>query len=587
MRRLRLGLAQLNPTVGDLKNNTRKVLDCIQQAQSHQVDILAFPELSLTGYPPEDLLCRSQFITDNLDCLEKVRQAVTGRLVVIVGFVDRQDDTYNAAAVVQDKRLLGVYHKHFLPNYGVFDENRYFQRSSSNCAFQLGQIPFGVSVCEDIWVPAGPARDQALLGDALLLINISASPYYAGKPRQRWNMLSTRALDNTAVVAFVNQVGGQDELIFDGASAIFNPYGESIATGKLFEEDFIIADLELESVFHLRLRDTRRRAEKAALQARTSLNRILIPLLPETQPKPAAPPSSVTPPPELEEEVYQALVLGTRDYVEKNRFQKVLIGLSGGVDSALAAAIAVDALGSGRVVTVGMPSRFSSPETQEDTRRMAENLGVELLWIPIDDLYEAYLKTLDQMLGEHPFGITEENIQSRIRGNLIMALSNYHSWLVLTTGNKSEASVGYCTLYGDMAGGISIIKDVPKTLVYRLCQYRNTLAGTDIIPESILKRAPSAELKPDQKDSDSLPEYEILDKIIEAYVEEEQPYEEILQLGIDREIVRDVISRIDLNEYKRRQSPPGLKISPRALGKDRRLPITNQYRIYDGKTNQP
>lgn len=582
MKRLRIALAQINPVVGDLQGNTRRILESIEIARGRQADILAFPELTITGYPPEDLLFRSQFIADNLSCLERIRQAANGPMAVILGFVERREDLYNAAAVIQDERIVGVYRKHLLPNYGVFDENRYFQSSTENCVFTLGDIPFGVSICEDIWVPAGPARNQALHGNALLLINISASPYHRGKPKQRWNMLATRARDNTAMVAMVNLVGGQDELIFDGASGIFDPSGEPLALGKLFEEDFLLADLALEAVFHERLRDPRRRGERAALASRGGLDQFALPLPPaNTLPSVPCDRPKIDLPCQ-EEEIYRALVLGTRDYVDKNGFEKAVLGLSGGVDSALTASIAVDALGTERVVFVGMPSQFSSDGTQEDTRRMADNLGCELIWISIQPIYEIYLQTLKQVLGPHSIGVTEENIQSRIRGNLLMALSNYHGWLVLTTGNKSEASVGYCTLYGDMAGGVSVIKDLSKALVYQLCRYRNKQAGRPWIPESILQRVPSAELKPNQKDSDSLPEYDVLDRILQAYVEEEQSFSEILALGLDLATVRDVIGKVDCNEYKRRQSPPGLKITPRALGKDRRLPITNRYRIFNG-----
>ncbi len=582
MKTLRIALAQVNPTVGNLKGNTEKVLAGMQQAERLQVDILAFPELSLTGYPPEDLLLRPQFITDNLACLDEVRRATRGPMVVIVGFVDRQDATYNAAAVLQDRLLAGVYRKHRLPNYGVFDEKRYFLSSRENRVYQLGQVPFGVSICEDIWLPGGPVEEQARLGDACLLINLAASPYHAGKPDERWQLFASRALENTAVVAVVNLIGGQDELIFDGASAIIDPAGEPIALGRLFQEDFIVADLDLEDVFRKRSEAAHRRTGDGP-EGFTALERTPLPASPSTAAKPPCPARPQLPLPSREEEVYEALVLGTRDYVEKNGFQKVVIGLSGGVDSALTASIAVDALGTERVVTVGMPSQYSSEATRRDTRQLAENLGVQLLKIPIEEIDAAYQRTLEPILGPHDMGVTEENIQSRIRGNLLMALSNYHGWLVLNTGNKSEASVGYCTLYGDMAGGISIIKDLPKTLVYRLCRYRNTRAERAWIPASILERPPSAELRPGQKDTDSLPEYDVLDKILQAYVEEEKRFEEIVQLGVDDALVRDIITRVDRNEYKRRQSPPGLKISPRALGKDRRLPITNHYRIF-GKT---
>lgn len=582
MRELRVAMAQLNPIVGDLKGNREKVLDTIRQAKARGADVLAFPELMLTGYPPEDLLCRIQFIEDNLRSLDEVVRACTGPMAVIVGFVDRQEDTYNAAAVIQDGRLVGVYRKQMLPNYGVFDENRYFQRSYENCVFTLGEVPFGISICEDIWVPAGPVREQALSGDALMLINVSASPYWAGKPRHRWNMLSTRAADNKTAVVFVNMVGGQDELIFDGGSIIFDSAGEPVAQGPLFEEALVVADCHLESVFHERLRDPRRRGEKTSPDL-PELKRYTLPLPIDRSHKENIGTIAMSNLPGQEEEIYEALVLGTRDYVDKNGFEKVLIGLSGGVDSALTAVIASDALGPQRVVTVGMPSKYSSQETRDDTRRVADNLGVQLIWMSIDNIFSAYNEVLDEAIGPREMGITEENIQSRIRGNLLMALSNYYGWLVLTTGNKSEASVGYCTLYGDMAGGLSIVKDVSKTMVYRLCRWRNRKAGKDLIPETILERPPSAELKPDQKDTDSLPEYDMLDMILQAYVEQERPYEDILSLGVDPDIARDVIKKVDLNEYKRRQSAPGLKISPRALGKDRRLPITNHYRIFDGK----
>lgn len=580
MRELRLALAQINPVVGDLRGNVEKVLAGMGRAESLQVDLLAFPELTLTGYPPEDLLRRPQFIADNLACLDEVRRAAQGPMVVVVGFVDRQDDIYNAAAVLQEQRLAGVYHKRLLPNYGVFDEKRYFHSSEDNCVFQLGEVPWGISICEDIWLPNGPFQEQATAGGALLLLNLSASPYHAGKPAERWELFSSRARDTASVVAVVNLVGGQDELIFDGASVVVGPSTEPIARGQLFQEDFIVADLDFQEAFQRRS-ESPRWHRGSDIGTRSPLRRIPLASRADTANKPTLPPRSEIPLPSREEEVYEALSLGTHDYVNKNGFQKVVIGLSGGVDSALTASIAVDALGAQRVITVGLPSQFSSNETRRDTQQLAENLGIQLLRIPIDEVYAAYKEALAPILGAHEMGVTEENIQSRIRGNLLMALSNYYGWLVLNTGNKSEASVGYCTLYGDMAGGLSIIKDLSKTMVYRLCRYRNERAKGAWIPESILQRPPSAELRPGQKDTDSLPEYDLLDKILQAYVEEEKPFQEILQLGLDEAVVREVIARVDHNEYKRRQSPPGLKITPRALGKDRRLPITNHYRIFE------
>ena len=387
MRKIRIALAQINTVVGDLQGNSEKIIQGIQRAENEQVDILAFPEMTLPGYPPEDLLCRSQFIEDNLACLDQIRKATSGPMVVIVGFVDRKDDSYNAAAILQDQQLVGVYHKNSLPNYGVFDEKRYFQSSQENVVFDLGDVPFGVSICEDIWIPAGPVRDQALRGDALLLINLSASPYHSGKPRQRWNMLSTRANDNVAVVAMVNLIGGQDELIFDGASGIFAPAGDSIALGHLFEEDFIVADLHLEAIFHEHLRDPRRRAEKTAMAARGPIRRISLPLSPRSKVSSYTHGLSKTSLPSREEEIYQALVLGTQDYVNKNGFKKVVLGLSGGVDSALTAVLARDALGPDRVVGVSMPSQFSSEETQNDTRVLASHLGIQLMTIPIQPVF--------------------------------------------------------------------------------------------------------------------------------------------------------------------------------------------------------
>ncbi|HEQ60390.1 MAG TPA: NAD(+) synthase, partial [Firmicutes bacterium] len=436
MQALRVALAQINPVVGDLRGNVDKVLAGIQRAEALRVDLLAFPELTLTGYPPEDLLTRPQFISDNLACLEEVRQAVRGTMVVVVGFVDRQAELHNAAAVLQAQRRVGVYYKRCLPNYGVFDEKRYFQSGGDNGVFQLGEWLFGVTICEDLWIPTGPFVEQAGAGEALLLLNLSASPYHAGKPAERWQMFASRARETAAALAVVNLVGGQDELIFDGASAVFSPAGKPIAQGRLFEEDFIVADLDREKILQHRSESRQRREEKAPGPA--ALRRSVLPLTPAAGSKPDTPTHPPVTLADREEEIYQALTLGTRDYVNKNGFEKVVIGLSGGVDSALTASLAVDALGAERVITLALPSQFSSDETRRDTRQLAENLGVRLLEIPIDEIYATYLKALAPILGPHEMGVTEENIQSRIRGNLLMALSNYYGWLVLNNGNKSE-----------------------------------------------------------------------------------------------------------------------------------------------------
>ncbi len=577
MKTLRLALAQINSTVGDIEGNTKRIIQLINEATDRGAEIVAFPELAVTGYPPEDLLLKPQFIEDNLQALKEIKNSVKDT-IVIVGAVDKDSDIYNAAFVMNNGRIVGVYHKMFLPNYSVFDEMRYFQKGNSPGIYKAADLLFGVNICEDIWYPDGPTRVQALCG-AELIININASPYHIGKPAFRERMLSTRASDNLVIVAYLNTVGGQDELVFDGHSMVFNEKGEMVYRGKQFEEELIVLDLDLDAVFMSRLHDPRRRQEVFYLREVNCQMTIVHERGPSEvvkkiqQHTPAEPLSE-------EEEIYSALVLGTRDYVRKNGFSRVLIGLSGGIDSSLVASIAVDALGKEMVQGVFMPSEFTSKESREDAYQLVENLGIEIFEIPIKDIFHQYLSSLSEIFKGTEPGVAEENIQARIRGNLLMALSNKFGWLVLTTGNKSEMSVGYATLYGDMAGGFAVIKDVPKTVVYRLAEWRNKKAGFPLIPERVLWKEPSAELKPDQKDTDTLPPYEVLDPILKAYVEEDRSFDEIVNLGCEVECSKKVIRMIDRSEYKRRQAPPGIKITPRAFGRDRRFPITNRYRSY-------
>jgi NAD+ synthase (glutamine-hydrolysing) len=583
MSTLRIGLAQINPTVGDFAGNTAKIIANIERARAAGAEIVALPELVLPGYPPEDLLLKPQFIESNLKALERIVPATKG-IIAIVGCVAKSSDIHNAAAVICDGELKGFYYKNFLPNYGVFDEYRYFDAGQSAPIYAYGDVLIGVNICEDIWYPGGPTQLQALAG-AQIIINISASPYHAGKGRSRERMLATRAEDNAVALAYVNLVGGQDELVFDGQSLIIDARGEIIARGKLFEEDLIVADLNAERVFKQRLHDPRRRQERIDVASEgISVERIGIRERPFPGKKPAQAASAgntggnnaVGSPGDVEE-VYLALVVGTRDYVQKNGFKKVVIGLSGGIDSALTACIAVDALGAEQVACVFMPTRFSSPESGRDAAKLAENLGVDYRVISIEDTFEQYLKMLKPVFTNTSAGVAEENIQARIRGNILMALSNKFGALVLSTGNKSEVSTGYCTLYGDMAGGFSVLKDVPKTLVYKLSEYLNRRGKEAVIPEYIITRPPSAELREDQKDTDSLPPYDVLDAILEFYVEEDLSADAIVSLGFDEKTVRWVIRQVDINEYKRRQAAPGIKITPRAFGRDRRMPITNRF----------
>jgi len=570
---VRLALAQLNPVVGDLPGNAAKVIEAIERARSHGAELVAFPELVLTGYPPEDLLLRPEFIDQNQAALEEVARA-TGGLTAIVGFAQRAGDVYNAAAVAHDGRIAAVYQKSHLPNYGVFDEVRYFRPGRDTFLCARGPLRFAVNICEDIWTPSGPSA-LALYAESDLVINLSASPFSAGKWRERDRMLGTRASDGVAYVAFVNTVGGQDELVFDGNSRVFGPKGEPLAAAAAFEEDLVFVDLDLDRSFGARLKDPRSRASAAAEKGApalrvVTLSEVAAPVKPAISTRAALP---LDGPPE----VYEALVLGTRDYVRKNGFERTVLGLSGGIDSALTACIALDALGAGQVTGVFLPSPYTSTESAADAARLAKNLGMDFMTLPIGAEMESYRATLGPLFAGRAEDTTEENLQSRIRGNLLMALSNKFGWLVLTTGNKSEYSCGYATLYGDMAGGFAVLKDVFKTLVYALARYRNDRAAGPWIPERTITREPTAELKPGQRDTDSLPPYDVLDPILRAYVEEDWEIDRIVAGGYDPALVRRVVAMVDRAEYKRRQAPPGIRITARGLGKDRRLPITNGH----------
>ena len=575
---VRIGLAQINATVGDITGNEAKILRYISEAQKSGVDIVAFPEMALTGYPPEDLLFKSGFIEANLNALARIAKK-TRDIIVVTGFIDRKDDLYNSAAVITGGKVHAVYHKHFLPNYSVFDEERYFKAGQENLVCKSGSLVFGVNICEDIWHPAGPMAEQVSAGSQLI-INISASPYQYSKVKYKERMLAGRTADYAVFLAYVNLVGGQDELVFDGQSVVFDPEGKISSRAKPFSEDLLIVDIEPDRLLKRRVREPR-------LRKGMSSQNLPIVALPLTHPSSNQGLESSSPGGEdkgegrIEKhlpktaEIYQALLTGTKDYVDKNGFKKVIIGLSGGIDSALTATIAVDCLGKERVVGLFMPSRYSAKISETDSKQLAKNLGIRVHLIPIEDIFDVYLRTLRTAFADTKPDITEENIQARIRGNLIMAFSNKYGYLVLTTGNKSEIATGYCTLYGDMAGGFAVLKDIPKTLVYHLAEYRNKISP--VIPKRILTRPPTAELRPDQKDSDTLPEYPVLDPILKAYVEENLSPGEIIKKGHPESLVRKVIRMVDRNEYKRRQAPPGIKITGRAFGKDWRLPITNAF----------
>jgi NAD+ synthase (glutamine-hydrolysing) len=571
---LKLALCQMNPTVGDIGGNERKIIEGIDGARRAGAQLVLFPELAVTGYPPEDLLLKEHFLRDAGAALERVAANVDG-IVAVVGFPELADDVYNACAVLSDGAIQGVYRKMLLPNYGVFDEHRYFQTGPRGALVELGDVTVGLTICEDIWEPGPPASDEALAG-ATVLVNISASPYHAGKGLERERMLVQRARDNLSAVAFCALVGGQDELVFDGHSLVIDHEGTVLARASQFKEELLVATIDPEGPRGVRLRDPRHRpAVRRARPEVSMLGQVALP--PGTGAERGAVGGPVAALLDPSDEVYAALVLGLHDYVEKNGFGRVVLGLSGGIDSALVACIAVDTLGPDRVSTVIMPSPYSSEETQADARLLAANLGVEAIELPIEGPMRAYEETLSEPLRGRPAGITQENLQARIRGNLLMGLSNEFGWLVLTTGNKSEMSVGYTTLYGDAAGGFAVIKDVYKTRVYELARHRNAIAASPPIPASIIERAPSAELRHDQRDEDSLPPYAILDPILAGYIENDLGREQLILRGFDPADVDRVIALVDHAEYKRRQAPPGIKISVKAFGRDRRVPITNRY----------
>src|SRR5215471_12976103 len=576
MNTIRIALAQINPTVGDLDGNVSQVIDYTSRARTVSADIIAFPELALTGYPPEDLLLKPHFVRENLAALGKVI-AAAGDLMVVVGFVDTDgSDIYNAAAVIAGGKLVDSYRKNFLPNYGVFDEERYFQRGTNCPVFSIGEAHIGLNICEDIWYPGGPTKLQSLVGDAHIIINISSSPYHARKILDRERMLCTRAEDNAVALAYCNLFGGQDELVFDGNSLIIDESGHIVARGSTFDEDLIVADINIERVFAERLHDPRRRRDKTMASPDESLWVVNLDFSPQKNSKPKLAARETASLGRIEE-IYAALVTGTGDYVRKNGFDKVYIALSGGIDSAVTSVIATDALGPECIRTVYMPTRYSADESARDSRLLAEALGINYQVIPIEQTFAGYLAMLEPTFDGLKPDETEENLQARIRGNILMALSNKFHGLVLSTGNKSEMSVGYSTLYGDMVGGFCVLKDVFKTTVYELIEYVNRRTPRPIVPEYIITRPPSAELRPEQTDQDTLPPYPILDAILKAYIERDMRAETIVGLGYDPSIVRWVIDRVDCAEYKRRQSPPGVKITTRAFGRDRRMPITNRY----------
>ncbi|TMK76666.1 MAG: NAD+ synthase [Actinobacteria bacterium] len=571
---MRLALAQINTTVGDLDGNRERILTRLAEAKEAGAHIALFPELAITGYPPEDLLLRPSFIRAAERSLAQVAREARG-IVAFVGVPHLDRDLYNACAVCAAGEVKALYRKRFLPNYGVFDEHRYFAPGRDLFLLEHGEALIGPTVCEDIWQPGPPATDLALAG-AQLLVNISASPFHVGKDREREQMLATRARDNVCYVAFVNAVGGQDELVFDGHSVVLDDEGQVLARAPGFEEALLVVDVEPEEAVGRRLRDVRRRSLESEREEAPEVPVVHVGSSGASNGKPVEP--KIAPLLDDLEQMRRALELGLRDYVQKNGFEKIVIGVSGGIDSALAAAIACQALGPERIHCVSMPSRFSSEETRRDAKRLAEGLGAAFLELPIEPIVVSFLETLAEVFAGREPDTTEENLQARIRGVLLMALSNKFGWLVVATGNKSELSVGYATLYGDMAGGFALLKDVFKTDVFRLARYLNEQAGREVIPQSIIDRAPTAELRDNQLDEDSLPPYPALDRVLEAYVELDRSREDLTTDGFDPDVVDRALAMIDRAEYKRRQAPPGVKLRPKAFGRDWRLPITNRWR---------
>ena len=573
MRPLRLALAQMNTTVGDLVGNADAMLVLMEQAVAKGADLIAFPELAVTGYPPEDLLFKRQFLDDARAQLDRVVAASKG-IVAVIGAPDLADGKlYNAAAVAHDGKLVSIYHKIFLPNYGVFDEARYFEPGRECPVLTVNGVAVGVNVCEDIWRDVGPATVQRVAG-AEVIVNINGSPYHRGKGRERQEMLERRARDHGAFIAYVNMVGGQDELVFDGQSLVVGPDGELIARAPQFEAALLLADVDADASRPVRMTGFEQQLGTIGEAARYALPgtasdgraaaRDALDLLVADELDPLS-------------EVYEALVAGTRDYVRKTGFTGAVIGVSGGIDSALTTAIAVDALGADAVEAFFMPSRYTADQSADDAAKLTSNLGVRMRVIPIEGVLAAYMGELGPLFEGREPDVTEENLQARVRGNLLMAASNKFGWIVLTTGNKSEMATGYATLYGDMAGGFAVIKDVPKTLVFQLARHRNEVAGREVIPASIIVRPPTAELRPDQKDEDSLPPYATLDPVLEAYVEQDRSREEMLAAGMAPDVVDQTVRLVDRSEYKRRQAPPGVKITRRNFGRDRRLPLVNRY----------
>ncbi|HST26115.1 MAG TPA: NAD+ synthase [Gaiellaceae bacterium] len=570
---MRIALAQIDSVVGDLDGNRDRILSCLDEARQAGAELVLFPELAVTGYPPEDLLLRPGFIQAAERTVGEIARETSG-IAALVGAPHYDGDLFNACAVCSGGELKAIYRKRFLPNYGVFDEDRYFAPGRDLLLLRLGRTLVGVTICEDMWQPGPPATDLALAG-AQLLVNLSASPFHVGKDREREEMFSARARDNSAFVALCNMVGGQDELVFDGHSVVLDDEGNVVARAPGFEEALLVVDVDPTAAIGRRLSDSRRRALAREQEASPAVTVVDLDVAPAEAP-PAV--GGIAPLVDDLEQMRLALELGLRAYVDKNGFREVVVGLSGGIDSALTAALAAEALGPERVHCVSMPSQFSSAETRSDARRLAESLGVDFREIPIDEVVTGFEAALVPSFEDSSRDLTEENVQARARGTLLMALSNKFGWLVLATGNKSELSVGYATLYGDMAGGFALLKDMYKTDVWRLSRRLNERAGRELIPESIIDRAPTAELRPDQRDEDSLPAYAALDPVLEAYVEHDRSREELLADGFDRDAVERALALIDRAEYKRRQAPPGVKLRPKAFGRDRRTPITNRWR---------